>query len=62
MVWFQEGIDNCAAAFSALKIIIQINMKAILLLLRTSELVLVLFTPHSFLLRNLLSEETHESH
>lgn len=30
---------------------IQVNLKAILLLLRTSELVLVLFTPHKFLLR-----------
>lgn len=49
MVWFEVGIDNCAAAYSALRIIIQVNMKAILLLLRISEL--VLFTPHSFLLR-----------
>lgn len=50
MIWFQQGADNCAAAYYALEIIIQVNMKAILLLQRISELVLVLFIPRSFLL------------
>lgn len=49
VVWLEEGIDNCAAAYFAFQIM-QVNMKAILLLLGTSDL--VLYMPHSFLPRS----------
>lgn len=58
MVWGGQ----CAADYFALQIM-KVNMKAILLLLRTCDSVLVLYMPHSFLPRSgLLRRNTHEWH